>query len=150
MKKIALAIIIAATAALSVAAQPRTLGIRSTYGAEVSFQFDPYSILGGLSGEGFVEADLGWFNHGVYLTGVYDWLLGSEDRFNFYAGAGGTLGYYDHNDDAGLNLGVVGQVGVEYNFDLPLTFSLDWRPVWNFMYGGFYPGGLGFAVRYRF
>lgn len=142
MKKIILTIIAAAAVAFSASAQSRALGIRSTYGAEISYQYD--------LGANFVEADLGWFGHGFYLTGVYDYKIASEGRFNFYGGPGAALGFYDYDEESGLNLGIVGQLGVEYNFDLPITFSLDWRPVWNFMYGGFGWEGIGFAVRYRF
>ncbi len=143
MKKIILTIIAAAAVAFSASAQSRAVGIRAaaTPGAEISYQYD-------LGGANFVEADLGFFKHGFYLTGVYDYLIASEDRFNFYAGPGATVGLYD--DNSGFNMGIAGQLGVEYNFDLPITFSLDWRPVWNFMYGGFGWEGVGFAVRYRF
>lgn len=145
MKKIILTIIAAAAVAFSASAQSRAVGIRAaaTPGAEISYQYD-------LGGANFVEADLGWFDNGFYLTGVYDYLIASEDRFNFYAGPGAALGFYNGDDNSGFNLGIVGQLGVEYNFDLPITFSLDWRPVWNFMYGGFGWEGVGFAVRYRF
>lgn len=142
MKKFVLTLAVLAAAAFCASAQPRTLGVRSTYGLEASYQHH--------LGNGFVEADLGWFDHGFYLTGVRDVLLASEDRFNFYAGCGGSLGIYDDGDENGFNLGVVGQLGVEYNFDIPLTFSLDWRPVWNFMHGGFGWPAIGFGVRYRF
>ena len=79
--------VIAAVLCLSSAAfaQSRALGVRATYGAELSYQ---HSI-----GSNFVEADLGWFKNGFYLTGVYDFVFASEGNFNFYAGPGAAVGF---------------------------------------------------------
>ncbi len=95
---------------------------------------------GGLAGDGAeisylhpmgnsnrLEADLGINNWGLGLTGVYQWvwdLSELADGFNWYAGAGGTLGLSNSN----FGLGVVGQAGIEYNFNIPLQVSLDFRP----------------------
>lgn len=142
MKK--LIIILAAVLCFATAAnaQSRALGIRATYGAELSYQHD----LGG----NFLEGDLGWFNDGFYLTGIYDFILGSEGNFNFYAGPGAALGFWNVDGDSGINLGIAGQLGMEYNFNLPLQLSLDWRPVFNFVHGGFGWQGVALGIRYRF
>ncbi len=137
-------LIIAAVLCFTVAAsaQKRSLGARVTYGLEVSYQHS--------FGEDFLEADLGWFDHGFYVTGIYDFILASEGNFNFYAGPGAALGFYDHDDDSGMNIAIAGQLGMEYNFNMPLTLSLDWRPAYFFQYDGFGWQGLALGIRYRF
>ena len=136
--------VIAAVLCLSSAAfaQSRALGVRATYGAELSYQ---HSI-----GSNFVEADLGWFKNGFYLTGVYDFVFASEGNFNFYAGPGAAVGFYNDSETSGINLGIAGQLGLEYNFNIPLQRSLDWRPVFNFIHGGFGWEGIALGIRYRF
>ena len=135
--------VIAAVLCLSSAAfaQSRALGVRATYGAELSYQ---HSI-----GSNFVEADLGWFKNGFYLTGVYDFVFASEGNFNFYAGPGAAVGFYNDSETSGINLGIAGQLGLEYNFNIPLQLSLDWRPVFNFIHGGFGWEGIALGLRYR-
>ena len=136
--------VIAAVLCLSSAAfaQSRALGVRATYGAELSYQ---HSI-----GSNFVEADLGWFKNGFYLTGVYDFVFASEGNFNFSAGPGAAVGFYNDSETSGINLGIAGQLGLEYNFNIPLQLSLDWRPVFNFIHGGFGWEGIALGIRYRF
>lgn len=142
MKKALIIIAALVCFATAASAQSRTIGARITYGAEVSYQ---YSF-----GQDFLEADLGWFDHGTYLTGIYDFILASEGNFNFYAGPGVSLGYYDNDDDNGFNFAIAGQIGMEYNFNLPITLSLDWRPAYYFQYNGFGWQGLALGIRYRF
>ena len=136
--------VIAAVLCLSSAAfaQSRALGVRATYGAELSYQ---HSI-----GSNFVEADLGWFKNGFYLTGVYDFVFASEGNFNFYAGPGAAVGFYNDSETSGINLGIAGQLGLEYNFNIPLQLSLAWSPVFTFIHGGFGWEGIALGIRYRF
>ena len=137
-------VIIAAVLCFATAAnaQSRALGIRATYGAELSYQHD--------LGSNFLEADLGWFHDGFYLTGIYDFILGSEGNFNFYAGPGVALGFYSNKETSGFDAGIAGQLGLEYNFNAPIQLSLDWRPVINFIHGGFGWQGIALGIRYRF
>lgn len=132
--------------AFAASAQPRAIGLRGGYGAELSYQ---HSL-----GENFVEADLGWSYHGAWLTGIYDFLIPLQDGFNLYAGPGAQLGVYHYvkNDEmhSGFDLGLAGQVGVEYNFNIPLQLSLDWRPSFTFFDSYFDYFGLSLGVRYRF
>lgn len=127
-------------------AQPRALGLRGGYGAELSYQ---HSL-----GRNFVEADLGWTVNGVWVSGIYDFLVPIQDGFNFYAGPGAQLGMYMYTKDGQyfnrFDLGLAGQVGIEYNFDFPLQLSLDWRPAFTFLGGGFGFYGIALGVRYRF
>lgn len=142
MKKFIMVIVAVLCLSSAAFAQSRALGVRATYGAELSYQ---HSI-----GSNFVEADLGWFKNGFYLTGVYDFVFASEGNFNFYAGPGAAVGFYNDSETSGINLGIAGQLGLEYNFNIPLQLSLDWRPVFNFIHGGFGWEGIALGIRYRF
>ena len=149
MKKIiVIALSLVAFAAVA-SAQPRALGIRATYGAELSYQHT-------LGGSNFAEFDLGWAgNSGFNLAGIYDFIIGGSDNFNFYAGPGADLSVYKYTDGdkdkTGLGLGIAGQLGMEYNFNIPLTLSLDWRPVFNFIGNtGFGWQSIALGIRYRF
>ena len=111
MKKVLIVALSILMFGVAASAQPRALGVRATWGAEVSYQH-------GL-GTNFVEADLGLFGNGFYLTGVYDFVFASEGNFNFYGGPGAQVGFYGSTDDNGnsvtkMGLGVVGQIGAEY------------------------------------
>ena len=142
MKKIlTIALSVLAFAAVA-SAQPRAIGVRVGGSAEASYQHS--------FGNSFLEADLGWFHDGFYLTGIYDFILGSEGNFNFYAGPGVALGFYSNKETSGFNAGIAGQLGLEYNFNAPIQLSLDWRPVINFIHGGFGWQGIALGVRYRF
>ncbi len=144
MKKV-LAILVAAFAFVAVAsAQPRALGVRAGWGGELSYQHG--------AGAGFLEADLGFLaNNGFYVTGIYDFILGSAGICNFYAGPGVQLGFYNHADQSGFNAGIAGQLGVEFEIpSVPLNLSLDWRPVYYFNYCGFGWQGIALGIRYRF
>ena len=144
MKKI-IAILVGVLAFAAVAsAQPRALGVRAGYGGELSYQ---HSL-----GENFLEADLGFIGgHGFYVTGVYDFILATSGICNFYAGPGIQLGACTDKDHSGFNMGIVGQLGVEFEIpSVPLNVSLDWRPAFYFMHGGFGWEGFALGLRYRF
>ena len=144
MKKI-LTILIAVLAFATVAsAQPRALGVRAGYGGELSYQ---HSL-----GQNFLEADLGFLaGHGFYVTGIYDFVLANAGICNFYAGPGLQIGAWTDNQTSGFNMGIVGQLGVEFEIpSIPLNVSIDWRPAFYFMHGGFGWDGFALGLRYRF
>lgn len=130
----------------------KTIGIRFGYGGEISYQ-QPIGDANRL------EVDLGLNNYGFGIYGIYQWVWDFStlaDGFNWYAGVGGSIGSFyfgnsliNRNND--FNVGLVGQVGIEYNFDIPLQLSLDYRPVFYFL-NGFDPtyNGICLAARYRF
>ena len=148
MKKL-IAILVGVLAFAAVAsAQPRALGVRAGYGGELSYQ---HSL-----GSNFAEFDLGFLaGNGIYATGIYDFILGSAGICNFYAGPGVQLGFYSYKDVDGnvmkFNAAVVGQIGVEFEIpSIPLNISLDWRPAYYFVHGGFGWNGFALGLRYRF
>lgn len=145
MKKIILTFVLSMVMVCAANAQVdgKAIGVRFGLGGELSYQHP-------LGSANRLEADLGISNWGVGLTGIYQWvwdLSTLADGFNWYAGVGGTLGLANKN----FGLGVVGQVGIEYNFNIPLQLSLDYRPalyVLPAVYGGY--DGVCLAVRYKF
>jgi hypothetical protein len=167
MKKLILSAIILIGFTFSAQAQnisKNALGVRfggnNGFGGEISYQR-------GLSKSNRLEVDLGWRNNdnvdALKLTGIYQWVWNIEGGFNWYAGVGGGLGtwnhdnYYDddkHNydNDNGTFVFAVGDIGIEYNFhEAPISISLDARPEIGF---GDYNDGLNFdvalGIRYRF
>ncbi|MBL7473500.1 hypothetical protein [Robertkochia sediminum] len=140
---------------------PNALGLRlgdsDGFGAEISYQR-------ALGDANRLEVDLGWRDSNNWdafkLTGLYQWVMPLDGNFNWYVGAGGGLGSYDYDngfdldpdlDDSGTFIFVAGDIGIEYNFDIPLLLSLDFRPELGF---GDFNDDLDFdialGVRYQF
>lgn len=156
MKKLILTAILIIGAAAAASAQPKAIGGRIGYGLEASYQHN--------MGEGvnFLEADLGLFAFsGLHLTGTYNFMIAQPEwttkgTWGFYAGPGVGAGVSFLGP---VTVSVVGQIGLEYNFEKPLQISVDLRPELGVgFYSGytyFYTGGLlgfvpSFSVRYRF
>lgn len=140
---------------LSVEAKGKAIGVRGGNGGEISFQ----TALGGINR---LELDLGlndWDDNSGYagfgLTGVYQWVWRLDELapgFKWYLGVGPQLGSWNNKKYSGFALGVVGQVGLEFNFKIPLQLSLDYRPSWYVLpnrYGGAWEGAA-LGIRYRF
>ena len=119
------------------------LGGSAFSGAEISYQHP-------LSGSNRLELGLGTSAWGLGLSGIYQWvwdLSELSDGFNWYAGVGGLMGLQDEF----FGLAVAGQVGIEYNFNIPLQLSLDYRPAIYFIpkFDDYYDG-ISLSVRYKF
>ena len=163
--------------ALAADAQPRSLGVRiGAGGVEASYQH-------GFTEEQFLSLDLGLDlgysvrgSLGGKVTGVYEFIWArprwtKKGSWNIYAGPGISAGYVDDRIvikageeranafSRGYMIAVAGQVGLEYNFEIPLQLSLEVRPLVGLHISknhiGFYDNGLlGFApslaIRYTF
>ena len=116
-------------------------GGNNGFGGEVSYQR-------ALGNNNRLEIDLGLRKGDAFkATGLYQWVWALEDQFNWYAGFGGGIASANSNS-AIFGAGVV---GIEYNFDIPLMISLDFRPEVGF--SGFYDGfqsDFGLGLRYQF
>jgi hypothetical protein len=171
MKKLILMVIFAVGATVSINAQTiseNALGLRfgggNGYGAEVSYQ----RAVGGDNNR--LEFDLGWRNdssryNSVKLAALYQWVWNIEGGFNWYAGAGGGIGSISAKDESYYNnrnyryydetfVFLAGNIGIEYNFDIPLLISLDFRPEIGFIndnddFDNFSPD-IALGLRYQF
>jgi hypothetical protein len=73
------------------------------------------------------------------------------DGFNWYAGIGASAGYYSYYGYSGVPISILGQVGIEYNFNIPIRLSLDYRPAFQISNGSSFIGdGIALGIRYRF
>ena len=129
------------------------LGDSDGFGAEISYQR-------ALGDNNRLEIDLGWRDGNNYdgfkIAGLYQWVFPLDQGFNWYVGAGGGLGSYDVNvPNVGSNsetfFFAAGDIGIEYDFDIPLLISLDFRPEIGF---GDFNDDLDFDIalglRYQF
>ncbi len=133
------------------------LGDSDGFGAEISYQKS-------IARYNRVEINLGWRDSRDFdafkLAGVYQWIHALDGNFNWYYGVGGGLGSVDFtpgfNDgsDDGLFVFGAGNIGIEYNFDIPLLLSLDFRPEIGLVgYDGFsdnFDFDIALGIRYQF
>lgn len=154
MKKVLLGLVLLFGAVNFSSAQvnPHAIGIRGGYGWELSYQH-------GMGPANRLEFDLGLGNYGFDLTGAYHWDWNIVSGLNWFVGPGATVGFWGggnkvngYNGNGYLNLGVGGQIGLEFDFKkigAPILLSLDSRPMWNFNgYNGGFGWGADFGVRY--
>ena len=136
------------------------LGDSDGFGAEVSYQ----RAVG--SNNNRLEFDLGIRDgknyDGFKLVGLYHWVWNIDGGFNWYAGPGAGVASYSYEFNNGNNrveddytfLFLAGDVGIEYNFDIPLMISLDFRPEFGLGDSDYRDDNLdfdiGIGVRYQF
>ena len=139
-------------AAVSVA-QPKALGVRIGYGVDLSYEHN-------VSSADFLEFELGLDDgfHGdaFHVDGVYNFMIAQPNwtagTWGFYGGPGASVAMYN-GDNNTLYAGIVGNLGLEYTFNIPLQLSLDVRPRLMFGDGGVWSDGIftfGLGIRYAF
>lgn len=149
-------------------AQPKAVGARFGWVVEGSYQHT--------LGSGFLELGVGipGYDAGIALDGTYNWVAyrnttSKKDCIEFFLGVGCGLhtyfstysrnldGTYSYYENPRVCSGPVGNIGVQYQFSIPIQVGISWRP----MFGGrftseearFYKEGLcdvGIAFRYVF
>lgn len=131
---------------LCISAQPyeHSVGIRAGYSSGISYKgFFRYKMAA-------IEASMLYNRHGFNLNALYEYHLEPfrNKRLLVYLGGGAFGGGWENE----LSLGIAGIAGIEYTVrDLPLNFSLDWKPMLN-LYRSFEYDllDIGISVRYRF
>lgn len=129
------------------------LGIRvgdnDGFGGEISYQ--RY-----LHENNRLEFDLGWRDSNnvdaFKLVGLYQWVMPIDGGFHWYVGAGGGIGSFDAGDNDGTFALVAGDIGIEYDFNIPLIISLDMRPELGFndYYSDDLDLDIALGIRYQF
>jgi hypothetical protein len=140
MKNVVLLMVAIAISAVSQAQEisENAIGLRlgggDGYSTEVNYQR-------ALGAGNRLEFGLGFLDNdnvdGFQLSGIYQWVWNIDGGFNWYAGPGAGLATVQFDNgfvesDTETSIFLAGQVGIEYNFDIPLLLSLDTRPVIDF------------------
>ena len=161
MKKITVLIIALLGFAMTAEAQSisdNAIGVRigdsDGFGTEVNYQR-------ALGDNNRLEFGLGWRNSddvtAIKLTGLYQWVFNLDGNFNWYVGAGGGVGQVSFDNDVFENadnetfIFAAGDIGIEYDFDIPIILSIDFRPELGF--GDFRDDvdfDIAFGIRYQF
>ena len=130
--------------AVVAAAQPRAIGVRIGYGAELSYQHT-------MGGENFGQLDLGWSAGAISAGVAYDFQVAPLGPLNFFAGPQIYMSLVNVNDQTTFGLGAGAHLGLEYCFDFPLQLSLDWKPTFMFIPGtAFGWTSIALGIRYLF
>ena len=130
------------------------LGDNDGFGTEINYQR-------GLSENNRLEFGLSWHGHdslsSFKFVGLYQWVWTLDGNFNWYVGAGGGIGHINFDSDFPGNpddetfIFAAGDIGIEYNFNIPLLLSLDLRPEIGFGdYRDDFDFDLGLGIRYQF
>ena len=145
-------LILVAVIGFAFAANAQNLGVRLGTDGEISFQQN-------LGSNNRLELDLGtsglltWSDvHYFSLTGVYQWHWYIVDQLGWYVGPGVQASLFQSSKSGNyFNVSVGGQIGLDYEFNIPLQLSLDVRPMWHLLgaHAGF-GWGACLGIRYMF
>lgn len=114
-----------------------------------------------ISDEAAFEGIIGSRWSGFTLVGLYEIhqsigeveglyvFYGGGAHFSSYRGYRWAGNYYRNNTTL---IGIDGIIGLDYKIpDVPLNFSLDWKPVFHFVeYAAFWPHESALSIRYCF
>ena len=140
------------------------LGDSDGFGAEISYQrlLNRYTR---------AEIDLGYRDSrehdAVKLTGLYQWVYAIDRGLNWYYGFGAGIGSVTFEPrpnvnnpeifeelDGGFFALVAGDIGIEYNFNIPVLVSLDIRPEYGVVgfsnFDNRFNFDIALGVRYQF
>jgi len=155
MKKFLIILVAVLGFATVASAQPKALGIRIGSGVDLSYE----NYAGGAN---FLEFEAGLDNYHAndfHLDGVYNFMIAEPDwtpgTWGFYAGPGASVAAWTDSDldESRVYAGFLGNLGLEYTFNIPLQLSLDIRPRVMFGDGHVWTQGIftfGFGARYAF
>ena len=166
MKKIFTTMVIMLAVASVAFSQPRAIGGRLGLNEEFSYQ---HSLTEGMYMD--LTAGIGnfWSSWGhIDATAAFDWTFNIKGIWNWFVGPAAGIGFgfgynyryysgYDAHPYMPFRLNVGGQIGFEWQFNIPLNLTVDWRPMVNVLgftnpsypkWNGLYNIGVG--LRYRF
>lgn len=144
MKQLLILGILLAPAVLFAQPYEHAAGIRAGYTSAINYKgFFLHRMYA-------IEADVGYNNHGLHISALFEnhWELFGNDQWFAYLGGGIFVGRWDEQ----FSMGIAGVAGIEYTLrKTPLNFGFDWRPMLN-AYESFDKDLLdfGLTVRYRF
>lgn len=153
MKKVVALFAVVMLMTVGAMAQVKTnaLGLRfgggDGWGTEISYQR-------ALTSSTRLEGDLGFFSSNDYnrmrVTGIHQWVWPIQGSLSWYAGLGACIGHESSRIGGSNNfiLDAVGNVGIEYQLDIPIQISLDFRPAVGL--SEFSGSSIGLGVRYTF
>lgn len=91
---------------------------------------------------------------GFNFTALFQkhWQIADINGFNWFVGGGAHIGGNGYDDVPYLNLGIDGNIGIEYTIPTaPVTFQLDYKPSIDlFRYYGFGYDEVALSIRYVF
>lgn len=115
-------------------------------------------------GENRLHGNLSFGGWGLGASVIYDWQntfgngVNGYGEWLWYPGFGVGIGIWDDgyigNGNGGVGVSAIGEFGIEYQFDFPMSIGVDIRPSIGF--GNYIGDGIGFYigsglnVRYRF
>ena len=124
------------------------LGIRLNVGDDNPFEA-AFDGIWNVSSSRRFHGNLGIGDGGIGVDLIHDWIFtfNGDGRLVFYPGVGGSV--YFLSDD--VFIGVTGEIGLEYRFDIPITLGLDYRPTFFILpETDLASNGVGINVRWRF
>ncbi len=156
MKKIFLALFVAASISLSAQAQKNTFGLRTEYAGGLLYGGLSYQHAFGEKWQMELDAMTTLNSNYTYLAliGLAQYRMPITGNLYAVLGAGAEVGYAHSiaDFDRRISPSVVAQIGLTYRFDkIPIDLSLDIRPrVFMGADGKLYPmmgSGIGIALR---
>ncbi len=165
MKKVLTTLVILGAFAVAGFAQPRAIGARLGMNEEFSYQ---HSITSNLYTDLTAGVSGLWSNYNGYnwgyadINAMFDWTFNIKGIWNWFVGPGAGVGFgfgsaYRYYGVVPFRVNIGGQIGFEWQFNIPLNLTIDWRPMINVLgfnntyyrpYAGLYSFGVG--LRYRF
>ena len=132
MKKSLFIIVVILFPFIAAVAQPRAVGLRYGYATEASYQHS-------IDNQSYLQFDagaLGFNFDGVQAAATFNFIFATPDwtdygTWEWFAGAGAGLGldWGDYYRNSSFFIGVVGNIGLAYNFEFPLQIAVDFRPI---------------------
>jgi hypothetical protein len=150
VKKTILIIVTILGFAAAAGAQPRAVGVKLGWGADISYQ---HTV-----NDNFIEVDLGLNNfNSLDFTVIYNCIIAQPEwtetgNWNFYIGPGAAMGMKMFGKENYFHIAAAAIVGFDYVFPFPLQLSFDVKPqlIVGFGHGFAWSMTPSIGVRYRF